>query len=110
VFDQLLARGAVKRPGPGRPRPDRICGDKAYTGRQRRQALRRRGIRYTLPRLSSEPRRGPFDRALYRRRNVIERLIGRCKQYRGIATRYEKLALHSRAAWLIVFTMLWISL
>ena len=35
-------------------------------------------------------RQGPFNKELYRRRNLIERLIGRFKQYRRIATRYEK--------------------
>ena len=34
-----------------------------------------------------------MDRKLYRERNVIERLVGRLKGYRRIATRYDKLAL-----------------
>jgi hypothetical protein len=45
----------------GRPRirPLRLVGDKGYTGRRIRNYLRRRGIRFTIPRLSNEPRRGP---------------------------------------------------
>jgi len=46
----------------------------------------------TIPRLSNEPRRGPFSREIYRQRNVVERAINRLKQFRRIATRYEKLA------------------
>jgi transposase len=110
VLERLLEQGAVRRPGRGRPRvrPKRVVGDKGYTGRARRRYCRRRGLRYTLPRLSNERRRGPFDRTVYRQRNRVERLINRCKQYRSLATRYDKRAHSYRALWLIAFTMLWI--
>ena len=42
--------------------------------------------------MSTEPRRGPLNREVYRQRNLIERAINRIKQFRRIATRYEKLA------------------
>lgn len=69
--EQLMSQGAVKRSGRGRPRvrPLRLVGDKGYTGRRIRNYLRRRGIRLTIPRLSNEPRRGPFSREIYRQRN-----------------------------------------
>lgn len=55
--------------------------------------LMRKRITYiTTPRLSNEPRRGPFSREMYRQRNVVEGAIKRLKQFRRIATRYEKLA------------------
>jgi transposase len=110
VFERLLEQGAVRRPGRGRPRvrPKRVVGDKAYTGRARRRYCRRRGLRHTIPRLRTERRGGPFDRAVYRQRNCIERLINRCKQYRSLATRYDKRAASYRALWLIAFTILWI--
>jgi transposase len=110
AFERLLEQGAVRRPGRGRPRvrPRRVVGDKGYTGRQRRAYCRRRGIRYTIPRLRTERRGGPFDRAAYRLRNRVERLINRCKQYRSLATRYDKRAVHYRALWLIAATILWL--
>ena len=37
-------------------RPKRVVGDKGYTGRRIRSYLRRRGIGFTIPRLSNEPR------------------------------------------------------
>lgn len=90
----LLERGAVPRPSGGRPRirPERVVGDKGYTGRPIRTYLRRRGIAAVIPRLKTEARRGVrFDRAAYRERNIVERTINQLKQHRAIATRYEKL-------------------
>ena len=94
AFEQLLEQGAVRRPGRGRPRlrPRRVVGDKGYTGRARRASCRRRGIRHTIPRLRTERRAGRFDRAAYRLRHRVERLIARCKQFRSLATRYDKRA------------------
>ncbi len=90
----LLGRGAVARPrGRSRIRPDRVVGDKGYTGKTIRRYLRRRGIGAVILRQKREPRRGVrFDRAAYRERNIVARTINRLKQYRAIATRYEKLA------------------
>lgn len=42
---------------------------------------------------SQKPWEMPFDRAAYRRRNVVERVVGYLKECRRVATRYEKLAL-----------------
>jgi transposase len=110
VFPELLSQGAVKRPGRGRPRlrPDRVAGDKGYSSRAIRQHCRRRGIRVTIPRKSNERRTGPFDRELYRLRHRVENLFARCKQFRSLATRYDKRAASFRALWIIAFTMLWI--
>lgn len=110
MFQQLLDSVAVKRPRRGRPRkrPRRIVGDKGYSSRAIRQRCRRRGVRHTIPRKANEQRTGPFDRAIYRQRNIVERLINRCKQFRGLATRYEKLADSYRTLWVIVGTILWL--
>ena len=110
AFARLLEHGAVRRAGRGRPRlrPDRVVGDKGYTGRVRRAYCRRRGIRYTIPRRRDEHRSGPFARSVYRRRHLVENLIARCKQYRSLATRYDKRAASYRALWVIALVMLWI--
>lgn len=111
----LLERGAVARPGAGRSRlrPDRVAGDKGYTGRTIRGELRRRGIGAVIPRQSSEPRRGVrrgvrFDRAADRERHRIERTINRLKHHRAIATRSEKLAETDHALVTIAAILLWI--
>jgi transposase len=92
AFTQLMEQGAVKRPGRGRPkrRPRRLVGDKGYSSRKIRQYLRQRGIRVTIPRKRNERQRGAFDQAVYQTRNRVERLINRLKQFRRVATRYEK--------------------
>lgn len=109
VFVPLLDQGAVRRPGPGRPRvrPDRVSGDKGYSSDQIRATARRRGIRLTIPPKANEDRTGPFDPALYRLRRKVEQLFNRCKQYRSLATRYDKLGESFRAMWIIVGTILW---
>jgi transposase len=101
----------VKRLGRGRARsrPDRIVGDKGYTGRPIRSYLRRRGIGAVIPRLKTESRRGVrFDRAAYRERNRVERLINRLKQHRAIATRYEKLEETFHALLTLACILLWL--
>lgn len=111
VFERLLEGGAVKRAGSGRPkqRPGRVVGDKGYSSRRIREYLRERGIRITIPRRTNERRGGPFDRAIYRTRNLVERLINRLKQFRRLATRYEKRAENYRAMWVIAASLLWLN-
>jgi transposase len=116
-----MEQGSVKRSSRGRPRlrPLRVVGDKGYTGRKARrtedsvrQTLRRirnylrRGIRLTIPRLSNEPRRGPKAFEIYRQGNVVERAINQLKQFRRIATRYEKLAVNYTAMIMIACILL----
>lgn len=110
AFKPLMEQGAVNRPGPGRPklRAERLVGDKAYSSDAIRTYLRQRGIRYTIPRRSNEERRGQFDDASYRLRNRIERLINRLKQFRRIATRYEKRADNYLAMLHIGAILLWL--
>jgi len=109
VLRPLMERGAVKRLGRGRPRlrPRRVVGDKGYSSRENRQYLRWRGMRLTIPRKKNERHRGRFDKAIYRMRNRVERLINRMKQFRRLATRYEKRAENFRAMWVIAATLLW---
>ena len=93
-----------------RPRikPRRVCGGKGYSSRRIRAWLRRRGIRYIIPRKANERRSGPFNRALYRQRNLVERTINRLKQFRRIATPYEKKAENYLAMLQIASLLLWL--
>jgi transposase len=105
-----MSQGAVKRAGRGRPRlrPRRVVGDRGYsTGRVRRH-LRRKGIGAVIPQPRNQRPCALVDRAAYRRRNVVERLVNRLKQFRRFATRYEKLAANYRAMVVLAAITLWL--
>ena len=110
MFPELAKGGKVKRQGRGRPkhRSRYIVGDKAYSSREIRQQLRQSGTTAVIPKRSNEKRRGRFNRGLYRERNQVERLINRLKQYRRIATRYEKYAVNYLAMLMIGAIRLWL--
>jgi transposase len=117
VLPRLLDAGAVKRPGPrgrpgrGRPRlrPDRVAGDKGYSYPRVRRALRRRGIGAVIPTRSNQRRSPRFDRQAYRQRNRVERTVNRLKQWRRVATRYEKRGRNYEAMVLIAtIVLLWL--
>ncbi|MFE1790839.1 IS5 family transposase [Streptomyces sp. NPDC059525] len=104
AFEQVMAHLRVPR-RTGRPRitPDAVLADKAYSSRAIRGYLRRRGIRAVIPqpadqaanrkRLGRLGGRPPaFDREAYKQRNTVERCINKLKQWRGLATRYDKTA------------------
>src|SRR5919199_693888 len=110
ALEALRDRGAFRRPGGGRPRlrPRRAAGDKGYSSPTARRRLRRRHIRAVIPSKSNQRRQANFDRAAYRRRNLVERLINRLKQFRRIATRYEKRAANYLAMVHIGSILIWI--
>jgi transposase len=110
ALEALLDQGAIRRPGQGRPRlrPRRAAGDKGYSSPTVRRRLRQRHIRAVIPSKSNQRRQPHFDRVAYRRRNLVERLINRLKQFRRIATRYEKRAANYLAMVHIGMLLLWL--
>ncbi len=118
-LESVLDGIRVRRPGGrGRPRtrPDRLIADKGYSYPRCRQLLRRRQIPHTIPQRRdqrAQHARRPgrpltFDQAIYARRNVVERCINRLKQWRGLATRYEKRAVNYRAMVVIASIVIWL--
>jgi len=89
--------------------PGRLIADKAYDADKLRNWLRARRIKAVIP--SNATRRTPYplDRIAYRRRNVIERMFGKLKNWRRIATRYDRLARNYLAAIaLVAIVVAWI--
>ena len=74
------------------PRPKRLLADKAYDADRLRTWLKVRQITAVIPSNATRNRPYPLDRSAYRRRNLIERLFARLKNWRRIATRYDRLA------------------
>ena len=107
IGGQALQLPGSRRIGP-EMRPQGTAGLQRGLGRKIRSYLRRRGIRYTIPRKKNERRTGPFDKVLYRLRNRVERAINRLKQFRRIATRYEKKAENYMAMLHIGSILLWL--
>jgi transposase len=86
-----------------------VVGDKAFAGRPSREHLRRRRIAAVIPAKANERRRPRFDREAYRARNRVERLFNRLKQFRRIATRYEKRAANYLAMLHIGAILIWLN-
>jgi len=121
ILPQVLADIRVPRAGGGRERtrPDAVLADRAYGSKGNREYLHSRGIRAVIPekkdQIASRKKRGSkggrppaFDAAAYRNRNVVERSFAYVKQWRGLATRYDKLAITYRAAVVISAILTWL--
>lgn len=78
--------------------PKRLLADKAYDAERFRTYLTSREIEAVIPSTASRTIPYPIDREAYKRRNVVERLFGRLKNWRRIATRYDRLARNYIAA------------
>ena len=117
--DLLPVLDEIAVPTRGRPgsRPAVLIADKAYSHPSTRTALRRRRIRTVIPQRSDQTahraargsrggRPPAFDAETYKGRNVVERAFGRLKQWRGIATRYDKHARNYRAGIVLGATVL----
>jgi transposase len=67
-------------------------GDKGFDSRQLIDFIERRGAQAVIPPRSNLRDQRDFDRHLYKERNLVERFVNRIKQFRRVATRYEKTA------------------
>lgn len=123
MLPEVLADLRVPRVGPGRPRtrPDAVLADRAYTSGVNRRMLAKRGIKTVIPQkrteIAARQRKGQaggrppgFDAEAYKDRNVVERSFNLAKQWRGLATRYDKLAITYRAAAVLHACIRWLRL
>ena len=76
----------------------RLLADRAYDANALRRLLAERGSEAVIPSTASCTRPIPHDREAYRQRNRIERMFCRLKDFRRVATRYDKLARNYAAA------------
>ncbi len=71
--------------------PDAFLADRAYDADRLIDRLTERGITPVIPSKSNRTTQRKTDFVLYRARNLIERFFNKLKQFRAIATRYDKL-------------------
>jgi putative transposase len=89
------------------PQGGSLAGDAAYDSDELRRFLKERGTVPVIPNNPTRKRLHPFDEVAYRRRNLIERMFCRLKDWRRIATRYDKLAVHFAAAIMLAAVLIW---
>jgi transposase len=119
-FEPVLARIKVRGPlGRPRTRPDAVAADKAYSSRENRAYLRKRGVRRVIPekadQAANRKKKGSrggrpveYDAALYRDRNTVERCINKIKDWRGLATRFDKTPESYEAGLYLRGSMIWL--
>lgn len=85
----------------------RLLADKAYDANRLRELLAERNIEAVIPSISRRKPIIPRDVVAYRDHNLIERMYGRLKDFRRIATRYDKLARNFLAGVLLAALLIW---
>jgi transposase len=97
-FEAMVGDYIASRKNRRRKKPEKLAGDKGYSAGRIRTWLEERRIEAVIPYRDTEKARWDpkvkFDKAAYRRRSVIEQCVGWLKEYRRVATRHEKLAVH----------------
>ena len=71
-------------------RVDQAVCDRGFDGAPQREACTDRGVEPVIPPKSNRVDPEPYDAAAYRERNRVERLFAKLKEFRRVATRYDK--------------------
>jgi transposase len=85
-----------------------VMADAAYDSNRIRQAIADKGAVAVIPNNPSRARKYPLDKNLYAQRHLVECCFARLKQFRRVATRYEKTARNYFAVVTLAATILWL--
>ncbi len=89
---------------------DTLIADKAYDADERvLQRLERQGKTGVIPPKRNRTSPREYDKHLYKARHLIENFFAQLKQYRAIATRYDKLAQNFLGAIYLAATVIWLN-
>lgn len=88
-----------------RGRFDKLIADRGYDSNAIRAAIKAQGAQAVIPATRSRKQPIPYDRDVYRTRNLVERLWCRLKDWRRMATRYDKLAANYMAGVFLAATL-----
>jgi len=86
-----------------------VLGDKAYGSKAIRDLITLAGASYCIPPKSNDKHPWEYDRFLYKERHLVECLFQKLKQFRGVATRYNKLARRFLACVQLACIMIWLA-
>jgi transposase len=100
AFEPTMERISLPRRR-GRRWPRGLAGDKGYSYPRIRRWLGRRRIEDVIPTRKDQVQDPDFDKEEYRKRNIIERMVGWLKETRRLLTRFEKLAVNYLAFWIV---------
>ncbi len=106
AFETMMHRSTQRQRLGHRKWPREFIADKGYSSKRIRQWLKGHHIHAVIPKKKNETPDPAFDKEAYRKRNLMERMIGWFKLHRRLATRYEKLAVNFLTFW----TVAWITL
>ena len=106
VHDSQVVEEVLDTPSP----PFAVSADKAYDSQEVRQQIKDEGALPVIPNRSNATRKAYCPRRIYRHRHKIENYFCRIKDWRRIATRYDKLARNYLSAAAIVGALVWIKL
>jgi transposase len=87
---------------------DFVMADTAYDSDRLRDAIADKGATAVIPNNPSRARKRPLDKHLYAQRHLIECCFSKLKQFRRLATRFEKTAKHYLAIVTLAAIVLWI--
>lgn len=87
---------------------EKLLGDKGYDSDRFRARIAEAGGEAVIPSTRSRSRAIPYDKHIYRERNLVERFFNKIKHFRRIATRYEKTALSFASMLFLVAGMIWL--
>jgi transposase len=90
--------------------PLAVTADKAYDSKKARQQIKDEGALPVIPSRSNARKKAYCPKRFYRRRHKIENYFCRIKDWRRIATRYDKLARNFLAAASLIGALYWIKL
>ncbi|WP_425559229.1 IS5 family transposase [Kistimonas scapharcae] len=88
---------------------DYVLADKGYESNVFITAIERNGAAPVIPPRRSRLVQRAYDKALYKERNLVERLFQKLKQFRRIATRYEKLGRNYFGMLHLAASMIWLT-
>jgi len=103
AHDCPVAERLVRRAKPSK----RMLGDKAYDSAELREDLHERGTKPVIPNRCNRKQPFSFSKRIYKLRWRIESAFNRLKDFRRIATRYDRLARNYLASVCLAATLVW---